>query len=76
MSKLCTAISQSALELVYAEVVKKLHQQEEEGSGENCRCSTWNRHLLPCSHRIQLGVPISITDIHPRWWVYPNPDAN
>ncbi|KAK9312140.1 hypothetical protein V1524DRAFT_340926, partial [Lipomyces starkeyi] len=59
------------LELAYAEVVKKLHQQEEEGSRENCGCSTWNRYLLPCSHRIELGVPISITDIHPRWWVHP-----
>ncbi|KAK9371709.1 uncharacterized protein V1513DRAFT_454770 [Lipomyces chichibuensis] len=68
-SKLCTAISRSALELVYGEVVKKLHQQEDEGSRENCGCSTWNRYLLPCSHRIELAVPISITDIHPRWWV-------
>ncbi|KAK9250292.1 hypothetical protein V1507DRAFT_394894, partial [Lipomyces tetrasporus] len=42
-SKLCTAISRSALELVYAEVVKKLHQQVEEGSRENCGCSIWNR---------------------------------
>ncbi|KAJ8100814.1 hypothetical protein POJ06DRAFT_295671 [Lipomyces tetrasporus] len=69
--KLCTTISRSALELVYAEVVKKLHQQEEESSRENCGCSTWNRYLLPCSHRIELGVSISITDIHPRWWVHP-----
>ncbi|KAK9427103.1 hypothetical protein V1505DRAFT_402732 [Lipomyces doorenjongii] len=34
-------------------------------------CSKHNRYLLPCSHRIQLGVPISITQIHPRWWVHP-----
>ncbi|KAK9342311.1 hypothetical protein V1522DRAFT_460971 [Lipomyces starkeyi] len=58
-SKLCTAISRSALELVYAEAVKKLHQQEEKGSRENCGCSTWNRYLLPCSHRIELGVGAS-----------------
>ncbi|KAK9313733.1 hypothetical protein V1524DRAFT_448709 [Lipomyces starkeyi] len=59
-SNLCTAISRSVLELVYAEVVKKLRQQEEECSRENCGCSTWNP-----------SVPISITDIHPRWWVHP-----
>ncbi|KAK9344556.1 hypothetical protein V1522DRAFT_410121 [Lipomyces starkeyi] len=54
-SNLCTAISRSVLELVYAEVVKKLRQQEEECSRENCGCSTWNRYLLPCSHRIELA---------------------
>ncbi|KAK9310952.1 hypothetical protein V1524DRAFT_462018, partial [Lipomyces starkeyi] len=45
-SNLCTTISRSALELVYAEVVKKLHQQEEEGSREDCGYSTWN-HIHP-----------------------------
>ncbi|KAK9242628.1 hypothetical protein V1506DRAFT_509245 [Lipomyces tetrasporus] len=70
-SKLCTTISRSALELVYAEVMKKKQHQEEDDKWESCRCSTWNRYLLPCSHRIQLGVPISITQIDPRWWVHP-----
>ncbi|KAK9326621.1 hypothetical protein V1520DRAFT_394395 [Lipomyces starkeyi] len=70
-SKLCTAISRSALYLIYTEVMKKVRQQEKESSWETCDCSAWNRYLLPCSHRIQLGVPISITDVHPRWWVNP-----
>ncbi|ODQ68873.1 hypothetical protein LIPSTDRAFT_76620 [Lipomyces starkeyi NRRL Y-11557] len=51
--------------------MKKVRQQEKESSWETCDCSAWNRYLLPCSHRIQLGVPISITDVHPRWWVNP-----
>ncbi|KAK9238951.1 hypothetical protein V1525DRAFT_68283 [Lipomyces kononenkoae] len=28
-----------------------------------------SRYLLPCSHQIQLGVPIDINQIHPRWRV-------
>ncbi|KAK9428581.1 hypothetical protein V1505DRAFT_287553, partial [Lipomyces doorenjongii] len=72
-SKLCTAISRSGLALVYGEVMKKMQQQQQEdGSWETCACSAWHRYLLPCSHRIQLGVPISVADIHPRWWVYPD----
>ncbi|KAK9329157.1 hypothetical protein V1520DRAFT_343998 [Lipomyces starkeyi] len=59
------------MELVYAAVMKKKQHQEEDDTWESCRCSTWNRYLLPCSHRIQLGVPISITQIDPRWWVHP-----
>ncbi|KAK9353428.1 hypothetical protein V1523DRAFT_440266 [Lipomyces doorenjongii] len=55
-SKLCTAISRSGLELVYGEVMKKVQQQQEDGSWETCTCSAWHRYLLPCSHRIQLGV--------------------
>ncbi|KAK9489198.1 hypothetical protein V1508DRAFT_458636 [Lipomyces doorenjongii] len=71
-SKLCTAISRSGLELVYGKVLKKMQRQQEDGSWETCTCSAWHRYLLPCSHRIQLGVPISVTDIHPRWRVYPD----
>ncbi|KAK9327764.1 hypothetical protein V1520DRAFT_298793 [Lipomyces starkeyi] len=59
------------MELVYAAVMKKKQHQEEDDTWESCRCSTWNRYLLPCSHRIQLGVPLSITQIDPRWWVHP-----
>ncbi|KAK9429129.1 hypothetical protein V1505DRAFT_375066 [Lipomyces doorenjongii] len=60
-SKLCTAISRSGLKLVYGKVMKKMQQQQEDGSWETCTCSAWHRYLLPCSHRIQLGVPISVT---------------
>ncbi|KAK9431383.1 hypothetical protein V1505DRAFT_368224, partial [Lipomyces doorenjongii] len=71
-SKLCTAVSRSGFELVYGEVMKKMQQQQQvDGAWETCTCSAWHRYLLPCFHRIQLGVPISVTDIHPRWWVYP-----
>ncbi|KAK9326926.1 hypothetical protein V1520DRAFT_376272 [Lipomyces starkeyi] len=56
-SMLCTAISRSALEMVYAEVVKKLQHHEEEG----CRCKIRTRFLLPCSHEIVLGQPIDPT---------------
>ncbi|KAK9326109.1 hypothetical protein V1517DRAFT_350147 [Lipomyces orientalis] len=65
-----TAISRSGLELIYSEVMKKV-QQQEQGSWESCTRSSWNRYLLSCSHRIQLGVPIAAKDIHPRWWVNP-----
>ncbi|KAK9426972.1 hypothetical protein V1505DRAFT_381726 [Lipomyces doorenjongii] len=69
MSNLCTSISRYALELVYSEVVKKLRRQGDE-SNNNRSCATQSRYLLPCSHRIQLGVPLDITDIHPRWRVH------
>ncbi|KAK9371919.1 uncharacterized protein V1513DRAFT_460991 [Lipomyces chichibuensis] len=50
------------------ETSKQLRQGDE--SNNECSCATWNRYLLPCSHRIQLGVPIDVTDIHPRWRVH------
>ncbi|KAK9311602.1 hypothetical protein V1524DRAFT_450218 [Lipomyces starkeyi] len=65
-SMLCTAISRSALEMVYAEVVKKLQHHEGEGTEERC---SRTRFLLPCSHQIVLGQPIDVTAIHPRWMV-------
>ncbi|KAK9236617.1 hypothetical protein V1525DRAFT_406313, partial [Lipomyces kononenkoae] len=68
-ASLCTAISRSALELAYAEVSKKLHHNDEDGTRENCSCVTGDRYLLPSSHRIQLGVPLDVTEIHPRWRV-------
>ncbi|ODQ73375.1 hypothetical protein LIPSTDRAFT_71788, partial [Lipomyces starkeyi NRRL Y-11557] len=58
-SMLCSAISRSALELIHAE--------EEPGTMDNCNCATIIRYLLPCSHQIQLGVPIQVTQVHPRW---------
>ncbi|KAK9351008.1 hypothetical protein V1523DRAFT_340147, partial [Lipomyces doorenjongii] len=42
-AKLCTAISRSALDLVYVEVMKKVHKQEEEGTKYKCSCETANR---------------------------------
>ncbi|KAK9344078.1 hypothetical protein V1522DRAFT_437736 [Lipomyces starkeyi] len=60
---LCTAISRSALELVFAEVVKKLHHQEEEGAIDECSCTVRNK--------LQLGLPLDVTRIHPRWRVQP-----
>ncbi|KAK9365992.1 hypothetical protein V1509DRAFT_655066 [Lipomyces kononenkoae] len=45
--------------------MKKMQQQEDDGSGETCSCSTWNRYLLPCVHRIQLGIFILV------WWDHP-----
>ncbi|KAK9236152.1 hypothetical protein V1525DRAFT_445068, partial [Lipomyces kononenkoae] len=66
---LCTAISRSALELVYAEVRKKLNHNDEDGTTDNCACTIGNRYLLPCSHQIQLGVPLDVAEIHPRWRV-------
>ncbi|KAK9357530.1 hypothetical protein V1504DRAFT_361991, partial [Lipomyces starkeyi] len=68
-SMLCTAISRSALELVHTEVVKKVHHQEENGTLDKCSCTVWRRYLLPCSHKIQLGLPLEVTQIHPRWRV-------
>ncbi|KAK9428469.1 hypothetical protein V1505DRAFT_376989, partial [Lipomyces doorenjongii] len=71
-AQLCTVISRPALELVYAEVIKKLHLQIVEGGTEDaCSRSIWHGYLLPCLHRIQLGVPIDVADIHPRWRVHP-----
>ncbi|KAK9329045.1 hypothetical protein V1520DRAFT_370686 [Lipomyces starkeyi] len=58
---LCIAISRSALELVYAE--------EEEG--DECSCTVKSRYILPCSHQIQLGLPLDVTHIHPRSRVQP-----
>ncbi|KAK9333168.1 hypothetical protein V1520DRAFT_367105 [Lipomyces starkeyi] len=64
-----TKISRSALELLHAEVMKRVHNQEEAGSSEHCKCDTYHRYLLPCSHNIRLNVPIDIRDIYPRWLV-------
>ncbi|KAK9427676.1 hypothetical protein V1505DRAFT_379344, partial [Lipomyces doorenjongii] len=65
-AQLCTAISRPSLELVYAEVIKKLHLQIVEGGTEDTSsCSIWHRYLLPCLHRIQLGTFII------SWKVYP-----
>ncbi|KAK9327187.1 hypothetical protein V1520DRAFT_394042 [Lipomyces starkeyi] len=69
-ANLCTTISREALELVYAEV-NKLHHNAEDGTRDDCSCAAWNRYLLPCRHRIQLGLPLDVTDIHPRWRVNP-----
>ncbi|KAK9233889.1 hypothetical protein V1525DRAFT_452995 [Lipomyces kononenkoae] len=55
-ANLCTAISRQALELVYAEV-NKLYHSAEDGTKDDCSCAAWNRDLLPCRHRIQLGCP-------------------
>ncbi|ODQ75331.1 hypothetical protein LIPSTDRAFT_67897, partial [Lipomyces starkeyi NRRL Y-11557] len=66
-SMLCSAISRSTLELIHAEVMEKVHGQEEPGTMDNCNCATRIRYLLPCSHQIQLGVPIQVTQVHPRW---------
>ncbi|KAK9238485.1 hypothetical protein V1525DRAFT_111213 [Lipomyces kononenkoae] len=52
--------------------MKKMQQREDDGAGLSCRCSTWNRYVLPSYHCIQVGIPISIRDIHPRWWVHPD----
>ncbi|KAK9483685.1 hypothetical protein V1527DRAFT_521146 [Lipomyces starkeyi] len=30
-------------------------------------CTINSRYLLPCSHRIQSGLPIDVRSIHPRW---------
>ncbi|KAK9332483.1 hypothetical protein V1520DRAFT_367764 [Lipomyces starkeyi] len=62
-ASLCTAISRSALELVYAEVVKKLHHHEEEGTIDECSCTVRSQ--------IQFGLPLDVTHIHPRWRVQP-----
>ncbi|KAK9241912.1 hypothetical protein V1506DRAFT_569289 [Lipomyces tetrasporus] len=58
-STLCTAISRPALEMVYAEAAKKLQHQEKDGTTEKCSCTI----------RSQLGLPIDVTSIHPRWRV-------
>ncbi|ODQ68748.1 hypothetical protein LIPSTDRAFT_7462 [Lipomyces starkeyi NRRL Y-11557] len=50
-ANLCTAISRSALDIVYAEVMKMRYNQEEEGTKDKCNCATSNRYLLPCSHQ-------------------------
>ncbi|ODQ72728.1 hypothetical protein LIPSTDRAFT_72351 [Lipomyces starkeyi NRRL Y-11557] len=68
-SVLCTRISRSALELAYTEVLKKVHNQEEDGMTDKCSCTVRSRYLLPCSHQIQPGVPLDVTQIHPRWRV-------
>ncbi|KAK9236660.1 hypothetical protein V1525DRAFT_426930 [Lipomyces kononenkoae] len=59
-SMLCTRISRSALELVYTEVAC---------TTDKCNCAVRTRYLLPCAHQIQLGVPIEVAQIHPRWRV-------
>ncbi|KAK9342440.1 hypothetical protein V1522DRAFT_416156 [Lipomyces starkeyi] len=70
-ANLCTAISRSALDIVYAEVMKMRHNQQEEGTKYKCNCAPSNRYLLPCSHQILFGVPLDVHDIHPRWRVHP-----
>ncbi|KAK9328269.1 hypothetical protein V1520DRAFT_226936 [Lipomyces starkeyi] len=66
-SMLCSAISRSALELIHTEVIKKIHGQEEPGTMKKCNCATRIRYLLPCSHQIQLDVPLPVAQVHPRW---------
>ncbi|KAK9357952.1 hypothetical protein V1504DRAFT_462733 [Lipomyces starkeyi] len=39
-------------------------------SSGNLSCETANRYLLACSHRIQVGVPLDVQEIHPRWRVH------
>ncbi|KAK9426959.1 hypothetical protein V1505DRAFT_381797 [Lipomyces doorenjongii] len=51
--------------------MKNVHKQEEEGTKYKCSCETANSYLLPCSHRIQVGVPLDVQEIHPRWRVHP-----
>ncbi|KAK9365034.1 hypothetical protein V1509DRAFT_634373 [Lipomyces kononenkoae] len=55
-SMLCTTISQSALELTYTDIMKKIHAPEEPGTMNNSNCVTRIRYLLPCSHQIHVGV--------------------
>ncbi|KAK9311477.1 hypothetical protein V1524DRAFT_442267 [Lipomyces starkeyi] len=45
----------------------KIHGQEEPGTMDKCNCATRIRYLLPCSHQIQLGVPLHVPQVHPRW---------
>ncbi|KAK9251519.1 hypothetical protein V1507DRAFT_499334 [Lipomyces tetrasporus] len=52
-STLCTAISRSALEMVYAEVAKKLQHQEKDGTTEKCSCTIRSLYLLP----VQTALP-------------------
>ncbi|KAK9350762.1 hypothetical protein V1523DRAFT_444888 [Lipomyces doorenjongii] len=61
----------SSNENLHAEVVKKLNHQDEEGTIDECSCTVRSRYLLPCSHQIQLGLPLDVTHIHPRWRVQP-----
>ncbi|KAK9481605.1 hypothetical protein V1527DRAFT_499641 [Lipomyces starkeyi] len=44
-----------------------IHRQEEQGTMDKCNCATRTRYLLPCSHHIQLGVPLQVAQVHPRW---------
>ncbi|KAK9234668.1 hypothetical protein V1525DRAFT_452539 [Lipomyces kononenkoae] len=66
---LATRISRSALDLIHTEVMKIFHAQDEAGSIESCNCDVYYRYLLPCRHRIQIGVPVDVTHIRPRWLV-------
>ncbi|ODQ70389.1 hypothetical protein LIPSTDRAFT_74674 [Lipomyces starkeyi NRRL Y-11557] len=52
-ASLCTAISRSALELVYAEVVKKLHHHEEEGTIDECSCTVRSQIIQKDADRIE-----------------------
>ncbi|KAK9494572.1 hypothetical protein V1508DRAFT_412817 [Lipomyces doorenjongii] len=70
-TNLCTAISRPALDIVYTEVMKKVNHQEEPGTKYEFSCETLHRYLLPCSHRIEMGVPLDVQDIHRRWRVNP-----
>ncbi|KAK9327713.1 hypothetical protein V1520DRAFT_373884 [Lipomyces starkeyi] len=49
---------------------QKVQGQAEPGTMDNCDCATRIRYLLPCSHQIRLGVPIQVTDVHPRWRIH------
>ncbi|KAK9312790.1 hypothetical protein V1522DRAFT_437744 [Lipomyces starkeyi] len=59
------------VETALLQVVKKLHHQEEEGTIDEYSCTVRSRYLLPCSHQTQLGLPLDVTHIHPRWRVHP-----
>ncbi|KAK9319779.1 hypothetical protein V1517DRAFT_31318 [Lipomyces orientalis] len=39
------------------------------GTAEKCSSTIRSRYLLPCSHHIELGRPIDLPSIHPRWRV-------
>ncbi|KAK9481452.1 hypothetical protein V1527DRAFT_479623 [Lipomyces starkeyi] len=69
-ASLCTVISRPSLELVYAEIAKKLqNQEEEEGTTDQCSCAIRRHYHLPCSHQIQLSSPLDVRLIHNRWRV-------
>ncbi|KAK9313460.1 hypothetical protein V1522DRAFT_410412 [Lipomyces starkeyi] len=51
-AKLYTATFRPALEIVHAEVAKKLHHQPK----EKRICTTRNRYRPPCWYQIEIGV--------------------
>ncbi|KAK9344644.1 hypothetical protein V1522DRAFT_437200 [Lipomyces starkeyi] len=63
-TQLSVILSNENIIVRYSIRTQKIHGP---GTMDKCNCATRIRYLLPCSHQIQLGVPLQVAQVHPRW---------